>query len=209
MAGGIFTNYPFELNPKCIIFSIIIIGLFFYQPPDMNIYWKIVISFILFVVSYVSMAWYDYKFECQKLALKKSASSVNITGHFKPPAHTESQTDRTKTTKEEKDLEWALINVYHLLILAPLFLYIGINKDAAKPIASVLLIASFAFAIIYHGVRIAREFNMISLIHVIVGLGGIFLLVREKKPNWFYNSLIGIGIYTGLKHGMYLTQTFH
>jgi len=209
MAGGIFTNYPFELNPKCIIFSIIIIGLFFYQPHDMNIYWKLLVSFILFVVSYVSMAWYDYKFECQKLALKKSASSVNITGNFKPPAHTESQTDRTKATKEEKDLEWALINVYHLLILAPLFLYVGIKKDAAKPMASVLLIANLAFAIVYHGVRIAREFNMISLIHVIVGLVGIFLLVRDKKSDWFYNSLIGIGIYTGLKHGMYLTQTFH
>ena len=63
MSGGIYPNYPFELNPKCVIFSIIIIGLFFYQPPNMNIYWKLVTTFVLFVISYVSMAWYDYKFD--------------------------------------------------------------------------------------------------------------------------------------------------
>jgi hypothetical protein len=63
MAGGIFPNYPFELNIKCVIFSAIIIGLFFYCPPDMNIFWKIFISFVLFVIAYVALAWYDYKFD--------------------------------------------------------------------------------------------------------------------------------------------------
>lgn len=209
MSGGIFPNYPFELNAKCVIFSIIIIGLFFYQPPDMNIYWKSFTAFVLFVISYVSMAWYDYKFDCQKLALKKSSSSLGITGKFKPPAHTPSQLDRTKMSTEEKDLDWTLINIYHLLILAPLLLYIGINKDGSNTITNILLIANFAFAILYHGMRIAREFNVISATHVAVSLGGIYLLFKDKKPEWFYNSLIGIGIYTGLKHGMYLTQTFH
>lgn len=209
MAGGIFTNYPFELNAKCVIFSIIIIGLFFYQPPEMNIYWKSFTSFVLFVGAYVSMAWYDYKFDCQKLALKKSTNPIGITDKLKPPAHSPGQTDRTKLTSEEKDLDWALINIYHLLILTPLFLYAGINKDAANPITSILLIANFAFAILYHGVRVQRKFNLISWAHIIVSLGGIYLSIQDKKPDWFYSSLIGIGIYTGLKHGMHLMQTFH
>jgi hypothetical protein len=74
---------------------------------------------------------------------------------------------------------------------------------------NILLIANFAFAILYHGVRAARNFNIISIAHIVVSIGGIYLLIKEKRPDWFYNTLIGIGIYTGLKHGMYLTQTFH
>lgn len=209
MTGGIFTNYPFELNAKCVIFSIIIIGLFFYEPPVMNIYWKIFSAFILFVISYVGMAWYDYKFDCQKLALKKSASSLGITDKLKPPVHSESQLDKTKLSKEEKDLDWILINIYHLIILAPLLIYVGINKNESNQMTYILLIANFAFALLYHGVRIARRFNIISLSHIIVSIGGIYLLIKEKKPNWFYNSLIGIGIYAGLKHGIHLTQIFH
>ncbi len=209
MAGGLFPNYPFELNAKCVIFSIIIIGLFFYQPPDMNIYWKVFVSFILFVISYVSMAWYDYKFDCQKLALKKSTSSLGITGLLKPEAHTESQTDRSKLTKEEKDLDWALINLYHLLILTPSLLYVGINKNESNQTSIVLLIVNFAFAIVYHGVRLGRKFNVISLAHVLISIIGIFYSLKTSRPDWFYHALIGTSIYTGLKHGLYLTQIFH
>jgi hypothetical protein len=209
MAGGIFLNYPFELNPKCIIFSIVIIGLFFYEPPNMKDYLKLITAFVLFVISYVSMAWYDYKFECQKLALKKSTSSLGITSKFKPPVYSETQLDKSKMTKDEKKLEWALINIYHLLFLAPLFLYVGLHKDSSKPFTTVLLIVNFVFAIIYHGVRVSRKFNVISSTHVIMSAAGIYLLNKKNKPEWFYNTLFGLGIYTGLKHGMYLTQTFH
>ena len=31
----------------------------------MNIYWKSFTSFVIFVVAYVAMAWYDYKFDCE------------------------------------------------------------------------------------------------------------------------------------------------
>ena len=209
MAGGIFPNYPFELNIKCVIFSIIIIGLFFYKPPDINIYWKLFVSFVLFVISYVTMAWYDYKFDCQKLALKKSTSPLGITGYLKPPVYTPSQIDRSKMTKEEKDLEMILINFYHLLIIAPLFLYIGLNKEKSNPFASTLLIANLIFAIFYHGVRVVYSFNIISLFHVIIGIIGIFYSLQTTKPDWFYYGLIGIGVYAGLKHGIQITQTFH
>ncbi len=209
MAGGLFPNYPFELNAKCVIFSIIIIGLFFYKPPEMNIYWKSFSAFALFVLSYVSMAWYDYKFDCQKLALKKSTSELGLTGYLKPPAHTPSQTDKSKITKNEEDLDWALINAYHLLILTPLFLYVGLNKSESSQMTDVLLISNFAFGIIYHIVRVLNKFNFISAAHVLVGIIGIYFSLQSVKPDWFYNSLIGLGIYTGLKHGIYLTQTFH
>jgi hypothetical protein len=112
-------------------------------------------------------------------------------------------------TKDEKDLDWALINLYHLVIIAPLFLYTGINKNNSNSVTNILLITNFAFAILYHGVRVAREFNIISWFHILVSGVGIYYSLQLEKPNWFYNSLIGLGIYAGLKHGMYLTQTFH
>ncbi len=208
MAGGLFPNYPFELNPKCIIFSIIIIGLFFYEPPNMNIYWKSFVSLILFVLSYVSMAWYDYKFDCQKLALKKSAST-GITGQFKPPAHTPSQTDRSKLTKDENELEWLLINLYHLLILSPLFLYVSVNKDSSNQVSVMLLLVNFIFAIIYHGVRLARNFNVVSFGHILVSLIGIYYSLKSSRPEWFYNGLMGASIYTGLKHGLHIMKSSH
>ncbi len=209
MAGGLFPNYPFELNPKCIIFSIIIIGIFFYHPPEMNIYWKIFVSMILFIVSYVSMAWYDYKFQCQKLALMKSSSKLGITDKFKPEPHTSGQTDRSKISQDEKDLEWQLINLFHVMVIAPLFIYIGINKNNSPQLSIILLIISLAFAVLYHGVRLLDEFNVISLAHVIVGGVGIYYGFKSERPEWFHNSLIGIGIYSGLKHGLYLIQSSH
>jgi hypothetical protein len=98
MAGGIFPGYPFVLNPKCVIFSSIIIWLFFYVPPRMTLYWKLFVSFLLFVISYVALAWYDYKFECQTLALKRGTSPYSITQTMKQQNHTESQVYQTKET---------------------------------------------------------------------------------------------------------------
>ena len=208
MAGGLFPNYPFELNIKCVIFSVIIIGLFFYCPPKMNIGWNIFISFILFVVAYVAMAWYDYKFECMKLALKRG-SKGGITTLFKPEPHTESQTNSSKDTKDDRQLTMALTNIYHLFIITPLVIYIGVYGDKSNQNAIVVLIANLAFAILYHSVRVLRRFNGISASHVLGGIIGIVYLLFPKRPQMFYYALIFIGIYTGLKHGYHLMVSSH
>jgi ammonia channel protein AmtB len=208
MAGGLFKNYPFELNIKCVIFSTIIIILFFFHPPEMNIIWKSFIAFILFVVAYVAMAWYDYKFECTKLALKRG-SKGGITTLFKPEPHTKSQTDSSKETKDEKQLTMSLINIYHLFIITPLVIYIGTYGDKSNINAIVVLIANLAFAILYHIVRVLRRFNGISASHVLGGIIGIVYLLFPKRPNAFYYALIFIGIYAGLKHGYWLMKSSH
>ena len=211
MAGGLFKNYPFELNIKCVIFSFIIIALFFYVPPEMNIAWKIFVAFLLFVIAYVSMAWYDYKFECMKLALKRG-SKGGITTWFKPEPHKESQTDRSKDTVEEKQLTMALINVYHLFILTPLLVYVGINgiqKNKMSTTPIVLLIANFAFGILYHIVRVLRKFNGVSAGHVLGGMIAIIVLLLPKIPQWFFYTLVFIGGYAGIKHGYELMVSSH
>ena len=211
MAGGIFKNYPFELNIKCVIFSFIIIALFFYVPPEMNIAWKIFIAFLLFVIAYVAMAWYDYKFECMKLALKRG-SRGGLTTLLKPETHIASQTDRSKDTDEEKQLTWALINIYHLFILTPLLVYVGINgiqKNKMTTTPIVLLVASFAFGILYHIVRVLRKFNGVSAGHVLGGVIAIIMLLLPKIPQWFFYVLVFIGAYAGIKHGYELMVSSH
>ncbi len=207
MAGGLFPNYPFELNIKCIIFSVIIMAIYLYKPPEMHPVWKSFTLIIIFIVSYVAMAWYDYKFNCTKLALRKS--TAGITDLMKPEPHSEAQTDRSKATKEEKDLEWQLINLYHIFILTPLLLYIGIYKNEANPIAGNILSANLVFAILYHGVRLFDKLNFVSIGHVLIGIIGLYYLNIKDKPDALYTTLIITGLYTGVKHGYYLMSSFH
>jgi len=113
------------------------------------------------------------------------------------------------------NLEWILIILFHLVILAPLFLYVGIYKQFNiddsndNSITNILLIAVFAFAILYHGVKVIERINIISITHIIVGIIGIYYSAQTEKPKGFYNLLSAIGVYAGLKHGYYLIQTFN
>ena len=94
MAGGIFGR-PFVLNEKCIVFSLICMALFLFKPTFRNQYLLYFTLFIIFVVAYVAMAWYDYYFNCDIVPLKRGTKS--FTGLFKPPAHI------AKTQEEDKD----------------------------------------------------------------------------------------------------------
>ena len=60
MSGGIFPNYPFHFNIKCIIFTLFIAGGYWLLPPK-NFY---VLVFLLWL-PYVALAWYDYSYKCQ------------------------------------------------------------------------------------------------------------------------------------------------
>lgn len=209
MAGGIFPNYPFVLNPKCVVFSAIIIGLFFYSPPKMGIHWNLLISFILFVVSYVAMAWYDYKFECQKLALKRGTSKYSITQQFKPPTHTKSQTDESKETKDETILNANIIHIYHIFFIAPLLLYIGLKKQSASEYAYLFLIVNLSFAMLYHLPRFIRNYNYVSLAHLLMGITGIYYSLIKSRPQAFYILMPIFSAYVALKHGFELMVAFH
>lgn len=60
MSGGIFPNYPFAFNIKCVIFTIIIAGGYWFLPHKN---WFILI-FLLWL-PYVALAWYDYSYNCK------------------------------------------------------------------------------------------------------------------------------------------------
>jgi hypothetical protein len=209
MAGGIFPNYPFVLNPKCVVFSAIIIGLFFYCPPVMDMKLKLFIAFLLFVVSYVAMAWYDYKFECQKLALRRGTSKYSITQQFKPPTHTKSQTDPSKQTKEEAILNANIIHIYHIFLIAPTLLYIGLKKQNASEYAYLFLIVNLIFAMVYHFPRFIRNYNYVSSAHLLAGILGIYYSLIKNRPKVFYILMPIFSAYVALKHGFELMVASH
>jgi hypothetical protein len=60
MAGGIFDTQPFSLNIKCIIFTLLIAGGYWYTPKK-----KLWILVALLYFPYLALAWYDYYYKCQ------------------------------------------------------------------------------------------------------------------------------------------------
>ena len=60
MSGGIFPGRPFQFNIKCIIFTLLIAAGYWFLPPR-NIY---ILVFLLWI-PYVSLAWYDYTYDCK------------------------------------------------------------------------------------------------------------------------------------------------
>jgi hypothetical protein len=149
MAGGLFGK-PFVINEKCIVFSLIIMALFLYKPNIKNNIHLGIILFVIFVVSYVAMAWYDYYFGCDILPLK--SGSASITGLFKPKNKMEKQITHEEDKIDIKS-KYMLIYMSHILFIVPLLIYIGIKKDKVNQATYPLLIVLALFTLMYHGIK--------------------------------------------------------
>lgn len=60
MAGGLFPGQPFSFNIKCIVFTAVVAGGYWFLPP--RSWWVLA---VLLWLPYVAMAWYDYAYECR------------------------------------------------------------------------------------------------------------------------------------------------
>jgi len=153
MAGGLFGR-PFELNVKCIIFSIIIMVIFLYKPNIKSNIEMSIVLFIIFVVAYVAMAWYDYYYNCTNLPFKRGEKS--LTGLLKPPIHSEKQ-----TSIEDYGRGHLIIYIGHLLFIVPLLLYIALKKNKVNVLVYPILIVLGIFTSLYHGrALIYRSHNL-------------------------------------------------
>ena len=147
MAGGLFGK-PFAFNIKCIVFALIQMALFLYKPTFATNYSLYGTLFIIFVVAYVAMAWYDAFFDCRILPLRRGEYSLQK--FIKPSPH-----------MPEKQVEWSceqdtkrkniLVYLFHLLLIAPLIGYVAINKTKVAPMVYPILGALALFTLGYHG----------------------------------------------------------
>jgi len=111
MSGGIFPNYPFRFNVKCIVFTLVIAVGYWFLPPKN---WFVLI-FLLWL-PYISLAWYDYAYRCQdKMAPTIVPFGRYIFLPFKPPDY---QAEYRRLPKEATD---AMDTLDHIVAYSALF----------------------------------------------------------------------------------------
>ena len=62
MGGGLFGT-ELALNPKCLVFSAFVLGVY-WLPHPVAVTHRIVMNFILACLAYVLLAWYDVLYAC-------------------------------------------------------------------------------------------------------------------------------------------------
>jgi hypothetical protein len=122
MSGGIFPGYPFRFNIKCIIFTLVIAGGYWYLPKK-NIF---ILVFLLWL-PYISLAWYDYMYQCRD----KMAPTLIPFGRyfflpFKPPDYQQAYKKLPPDAIKSMDLidhitGWSIF----IIIIFILFRYFG------------------------------------------------------------------------------------
>jgi len=62
MGGGLFGT-PLYLNPKCLVFSAFVLGIYWLPHPKAFAH-QILMGFLLATSAYIILAWYDVLFDC-------------------------------------------------------------------------------------------------------------------------------------------------
>ena len=123
-----------------------------FRPPVLSLVPSLVIYFMIFVISYVALAWYDYYYACSQLPLQRS--SVGVTQYLKPPAHEPEKQMGHMFSEKEINKNNATIYALHLLIIVPILLYVGVKSKQAPQEAFYLILVLAAFTSVYHGFRL-------------------------------------------------------
>lgn len=213
MAGGIFTDRPFELNPKCVVFASILMILYYlstryeYNPhilpvvfiiSYLSVIWydkiymcnstttiilrHLVFSllmiglyylssqsefnpfmlFVIFIVSYIAMAWYDWLYYCESKMYSGDKGIISIYGSiFKPQYRDDDHRPGDRDEYLRDDQDWIYrrnVYLFHLLAIVPLFLYVGIMKQESSTKVYIPLLIIGIFALLYHGMRATNLF---------------------------------------------------
>jgi hypothetical protein len=112
MSGGLFGT-QFSLNPKCLVFSLMIV-LVYFLPHPLSTMHTIVMIFLLGMAAYIGLAWYDFLFDCDD-HLKPTFLGY-LSAPFKPPAYGK-QLDELPA-KEKKTIRIVDMAVLSLVVFA-------------------------------------------------------------------------------------------
>jgi len=157
MAGGIFGT-PFVMNAKCILFALVQMLLLYTNFPSFKS--KLMsysFLFLVFVVAYVSMAWYDVHYGCDIEPLKRG-EGLSITRFFKPPVKSGDSGDSGDSTGSQKVEKCSdhmmIIYLLHILFIAPFIYYIGYYGKSTPVKLFDILIPLAVFTALYHIYRL-------------------------------------------------------
>ena len=222
MAGGLFKQ-PFTLNAKCIVFSVIIIAIFMMRPVFKNNIHQYLTLFIVFIISYVVLAWYDYYYDCRVLPLQRGKYSIS--GLFKPPAHIPNkQYDNDDNDGEGVDGEkMKMLNikrhnlfvyVSHIILFVPILLYVAYYKGKSGQAAFGSLVALAVLTAGYHAMHLLSIIHKdpsslllaIYLVHLVVisPLLAYIGIMKGRTSSFVFNSLYGLAALAVVYHGTQL-----
>ena len=83
MGGGLFGT-PLYLNPKCLVFSLAIL-IVYWLPHPPTVAHNLVMGFLLATSAYIALAWYDVLFDCND-RLRPTLFGW-LSKSFKPPEY--------------------------------------------------------------------------------------------------------------------------
>jgi len=150
MAGGIFVDQPFHPNPKCIVFSLALM-ISYWMLPQKNPF----MLPLIFVVAYVSMAWYDYMYNCD-MKMYGGKYGGYLSSPFKPQRREEGETKDTKDKNLLQNQEGKYrqkVNLLHILAINPIFIYVGLYGTKTNPAIYPLILGITLITLGYHGMR--------------------------------------------------------
>jgi hypothetical protein len=152
MAGGLFGR-PFVFNIKCIIFSLLMMALFLVKPTIKSNLILGVTLFIIFVISYVAMAWYDYRYNCDLIMYSGNSLGPNTIDAIFKPQHRNKKSDKKNLSKNQEIEYLKRVYLFHILAVSPILLYVGYyGLESNKKIFPVVL-ALGGISTVYHGFR--------------------------------------------------------
>ena len=122
MGGGLFGT-PLYLNPKCLVFSAFVLGVY-WMPHAKEYTHKVVMAFVLATAAYVLMAWYDVIYDCND-RLRPTLLGW-LSAPFKPQEYTDKYKDLP--IKYQKIIRWFDIAVLVVILGLLTYPYIRWSK---------------------------------------------------------------------------------
>jgi UDP-N-acetylmuramyl pentapeptide phosphotransferase/UDP-N-acetylglucosamine-1-phosphate transferase len=122
MGGGLFGT-PLYLNPKCLVFSAFVLGVY-WMPHAKEYTHKVVVAFILATAAYVIMSWYDVIYDCND-RLKPTLLGW-LSGWFKPAYYNEEY--EQLPVKYKKIIRWFDVAVLVGIVALLAYPYLRYSK---------------------------------------------------------------------------------
>ena len=211
MAGGIFVDRPFHPNPKCILFAGALMGSYWYLPHKNPFLLP-----LIFIVGYITMAWYDYLYECKSKLYSGTSIGPNSIDTWGKPQRRNLKSNKDDLVKDQETAYKRNVYLFHVLFIAPILYYAGYKNSNLNPQFFPLILGTGLMGLVYHGLRMfyarqtsckddeAERSNLVTiyLLHVLA-IVPLFLYVgyyAKSSDNRVWNILLYSGILTFIYH---------
>jgi len=111
--------------------------------------------------------------------------------------------------------KYVIIHLFHILLVGPLFLYVGIKRDTLWPYMFPFLLGLGAFITVYHMYLAYNKYKQgisawVNYIHFLI-IGPLLVYIGYRgleTPRKFFEILLLLGMAAIGYHGYYLAQDF-